>query len=182
MNLLTIITPCSRFENLQQMENSVLAIPETHRRWIVVFDSNTIPSDIYLPVEADIHAIHDENGGYGNPQRNYALFLVKEGHIAFLDDDTILHPDLWENIKDLEQDFISYNQQHKDGSMRVRWNSSNPGYSDSGNFIISYECMGDIRWESGIYAADSLFAAECYKHAKSKIYLPKILSIYNSLR
>ena len=93
--LINIITPCSRPENLHLIAKSI-KLPSYAYRWIVVFDSETIPTDI---PECEAYCIKDINSVCGNAQRNLAIDLVTEGWIYFNDDDTTMHPDLWNNIK-----------------------------------------------------------------------------------
>jgi hypothetical protein len=169
---LNIITPCSRPENLKIISES---IPKDCR-WIVVFDGIEIPE---TPSNCEAYCIKDNNSIYGNAQRNYALDLVTEGHVYFNDDDTIIHPELWDEIKDKDEDFISFKQSNKDGTLRLEGNEIIPNFIDSHNFITS---VIDTRWIVDRYDADGIFAMECYKNAKQTLYIPKVLSIYNSLK
>jgi len=172
---LNIITPCSRPENLKAISES---IPK-ESRWIAVFDGTELPE--IIPSNCEMHCIKDVNSIYGNAQRNYALDLVTEGHIYFNDDDTIIHPDLWDEVKDKDADFISFKQANKDGSLRLEGNEIIPNFIDSHNFIVSAKCV-NTRWILDRYDADAYFAMDCYKNAKESLYIPKILSIYNYLK
>ena len=176
---LNIITPCSRPKNLNAISNSI-NIPRENYRWIVVFDALELPNDI--PENCEAYAIKDPNSTSGNAQRNLAIDLVTQGHIYFNDDDTIIQPNLWEEIKDLTNDFISFQQVNNDGSLRLEGKIISVGYIDSHNFITSVECTGNTRWVLNRYDADGVFAKDCHDKAKNPIYLPKILSVYNSLR
>jgi hypothetical protein len=175
---LNIITPCSRPENLEIISKSI-NIPRDQYRWIVVFDLLEMPENI--PDNCEWYAIKDANSTSGNAQRNFALDLVTHGHVYFNDDDTIMQPNLWEEIKDLEEDFISFKQVNKDGSIRLEGNNISVGNVDSHNFVVSTECMGDTRWVLNRYDADGVFAHECYNKANTTLYIPKVLSVYNSL-
>jgi hypothetical protein len=134
-----------------------------------------------IPDNCEWYAIKDANSTSGNAQRNFALDLVTHGHVYFNDDDTIMQPNLWEEIKDLEEDFISFKQVNKDGSIRLEGNNISVGNVDSHNFVVSTECMGDTRWVLNRYDADGVFAHECYNKANTTLYIPKVLSVYNSL-
>jgi hypothetical protein len=172
---LNIITPCSRPQNLKVIAES---IPK-ESRWIAVFDGTVLPE--IIPSNCEMHCIKDVNSIYGNAQRNYALDLVTEGHIYFNDDDTIIHPELWDEVKDKDADFISFKQSNKDGSLRLEGNEIKPNFIDSHNFIVSSKCV-NTRWILDRYDADAYFAMDCYKNAKESLYIPKILSIYNYLK
>lgn len=177
---LNIITPCSRPQNLEIISNSI-NIPRDQYRWIVVFDLLEVPENI--PDNCEAYAIKDVNSTSGNAQRNFALNLVTNGHIYFNDDDTVMHPDLWEDIKnETDKDFISFKQANKDGSVRLEGVIISIGYIDSHNFITSIECVGDVRWVLHRYDADGVFAHECHQKAKNKSYINKVLSVYNTLR
>jgi hypothetical protein len=180
MMFLNIITPCTRPNNLFEIAKSINIPPEQYR-WIVVFDANEIPSDI--PKECEPYAIKVEGSVFGNGQRNYAIDLVEKGHLYFNDDDTTIHTDLWENIKSLDNtQFISFTQVKKDGTINTKGDIIANSYIDSHNFIVSKTCVGDSRWLLNRYEADGLFASECHKKTKSWVFIPKILSVYNSLK
>jgi hypothetical protein len=177
---LNIITPCSRPQNLETISRSI-NIPRDQYRWIVVFDLLDKPENI--PDNCEWYAIKDANSTSGNAQRNFALNLVTHGHIYFNDDDTVMHPDLWENIKnETDEDFISFKQVNKDGTIRLEGINISVGYIDSHNFVTSVKCVGDTRWVLNRYDADGVFAHECHQKAKNKSYINKVLSVYNTLR
>jgi hypothetical protein len=175
---LNIITPSCRPANLDIISKSI-NIPRDQYRWIVVFDLLEAPDNI--PDNCEFYNIKDAKSTSGNAQRNFALDLVTHGHVYFNDDDTIMQPNLWEEIKDLEEDFISFKQVNKDGSIRLEGNNISVGNVDSHNFVVSTECMGDTRWVLNRYDADGVFAHECYNKANTTLYIPKVLSVYNSL-
>lgn len=178
---LNIITPCSRPENLKAIKESI-NIPRERYRWIIVFDADRLPDPSYLPETAECYFHKDVNGISGNVQRNFALDLVKEGHVYMNDDDTILHPELWKNIEKLDDDFISFMQANKDGSIRLTGDTIDINCIDSHNFIVSSRIVNDTRWIINRYEADGFFAIECNSKAKTRIYINKVLSVYNSLR
>jgi hypothetical protein len=179
MMFLNIITPCSRPENLYKISESI-NIPRSQYRWFVVFDKKNVLEN--TPYNAECYAHQDAKSTSGNAQRNYALDKVISGHIYFNDDDTLIHPDLWENIKDLNNDFISFKQVTKDGKLRLQGNNISLGNIDSHNFIIHSNLLGNTRWVLNRYDADGLFAYECKQKSKSFMHLDKTLSVYNALR
>ena len=192
---LNIITPCSRPENLLKISESI-NIPRENYRWIVVCDSDYLPDNSLIPENCEIYNHKNLNSSYGNSQRNYAIDMVKKGHIYFNDDDTLMHPNLWENIKDFNFDFLSFNQLLKNGNPRltgnitITLNNANVlikglvsiGDIDCHNFIVSNDIVKDTRFIVGRYDADGHFATECYKKSIIILYINKALSIYNSLR
>jgi glycosyltransferase involved in cell wall biosynthesis/GR25 family glycosyltransferase involved in LPS biosynthesis len=94
---LTIVTPCCRQENLELIRNS---IHFTHvYQWIIVYDpTKTYPKlkvfDNPKITELHIPLTHPWSK-MGNSQRDYALNLIKEGWVYFLDDDNLMHPNFW---------------------------------------------------------------------------------------
>jgi hypothetical protein len=176
---LNIITPCSRPDNLQVISESI-NIPKENYRWLVVFDSTEIPANV--PNNCEAYCIKDNNSIYGNAQRNFGIDLVTKGHVYFNDDDTIIQPTLWDEINDKDYaDFISFKQSNKDNTLRLEGKEIAINYIDSHNFITSLESI-NTRWVLDRYDADAVFAIECYKNAVETLYIPKVLSVYNSLK
>lgn len=179
---LNIITPCSRFKNLILLENSI-NIPKNNYRWIIVFDSVSIPTDIYIPKYCETYAHQNNASVAGHSQRNYALSLIKNGHIYFNDDDTIIHKNLWNTISKLDYyDFISFEQEFIDGKKRLLSNKIQRGHIDSHNFILSYKICKNIKFNISEYGADGIFAQEAYGKTNKTIHIEEVLSVYNSLR
>ena len=176
---LNIITPCSSPEHLQIISSSNI-IPIENYRWIVIFDMLEKPDNI--PENCEGYCFKDSKSIVGNAQRNFALDLIKHGHIYFNDDDTLVHENLWENIKDLNEDFISFMQENKNKKIRLEGLEIKVNAIDSHNFIVSKKCSKNIKWKIEKYNADGFFACECYKAAETKKYIEKVLSTYNALR
>jgi hypothetical protein len=178
---LNIITPCSRPENLIKISESI-NIPKDNYRWIVVFDSEQLPNNELIPDNCEVYLHRNHLSVVGHSQRNYALDMITEGYVYFNDDDTLIHSELWENIKNLNNDFISFSQLNKDGSLRLKGDNISVNNIDSHNFIIDYSIIGNTRFIITKYDADGYFAHECYNKSKNNIWLDKPLSIYNLLR
>jgi hypothetical protein len=184
--ILNIITPCSRPQNLHTISKSI-NIPTENYRWIVVFDSNKFPEKEMIPTNCETYLHKNINSRFGHSQRNFAIDLITTGHVYMNDDDTIIHPDLWDNIKHLDSDFISFKQNNSNGSLRLQGNVIRVQGIDSHNFIVSKRVIKDTRWIIDSYEADGWFANKIYtqvfKEDDSKItYIPKVLSTYNLLR
>jgi hypothetical protein len=178
---LNIITPCTRPENLNKIAESI-NIPRDNYRWIVIFDIDY--SSIDIPENCEYYYLRDANSIVGNAQRNFVLDLLKNkrGYLYSNDDDTTIHPNLWENIKDMDDDFISFMQENMNGNIRLSGEIIEPTTIDNHNFIVALDIIGDSRFKIDRYDADGIFAKECYVKARSKRYLPIVLSTYNSLR
>lgn len=178
---LNIITPCSRPENLLTIAKSI-NIPRENYRWIVVFDRFTLPDSELIPDNCEVYTHRDKNSKAGHSQRNFALNLIERGHVYSNDDDTIIHPELWDNIKDLDDDFITFSQEDNKGRLRILGNIVAIARVDSHNFIVKNSIIGDTVFDITKYDADGYFAVECYNKSETKRWINKILSTYNYLR
>jgi hypothetical protein len=178
---LNIITPCSRPENLIKISESI-NIPKESYRWIVVFDSELLPDDKLIPNNCDPYTHKDLSSISGNAQRNYALNLINDGFIYFNDDDTLIHPNLWESVNNFEVDFISFIQLNKHDEKRLIGNFIEVGHIDSHNFMVTNKIAKDVKFILDKYDADGYFAKECYQKSITRLHINKPLSIYNSLK
>jgi len=115
-----IITPCSRIQHLSQISKT---IPD-ECIWVVVYDSNH--NDEILPYGDIIFRPKNITGGYGKPHINYALDNLKltdSDWVYVLDDDNIIHPNWYENVKPFcnnNHNILSWGQLWNDNSMRLR--------------------------------------------------------------
>jgi len=178
---INIITPSIRPKNLYKISESI-NIPKENYRWIVVFDLPTIPDKELIPENCEYYLHQDIESKFGNSQRNFALNLISDGYVYFNDDDTTLHPDLWENIKNTQCDFISFIQLSPFGDIRLIGNKISVGTIDSHNFLVKRSTIGDIRFIKKLYEADGYFASTVYQNTENKCWIDKPLSIYNTLR
>lgn len=178
---LNIITPCSRPENLLLISESI-NIPKENYRWIVVCDSESLPDESMIPKNCEIYTHKNLRSISGNDQRNYAINMVEGGHIYFNDDDTLLHPELWDSVKNFDFDFISFVQLTKDGKIRLIGDTIEVTRIDSHNFITSHRIAKNVRFMLERYDADGYFAKECYQKSITRLHLNKPLSVYNLLR
>jgi len=178
---LNIVTPCSRPENLKAIGESI-NIPSDRFRWIVVFDCEEGKIDqSNIPSNCEYYFHKDSRSCYGNAQRNFALDLIDSGYIYFNDDDTLIHPLLWEEIKSFKCDFISFDQEKKSGELRLVGGNICIGNVDSHNVVIHKSLVMESRFELGNYSADGVFISECYTRSKNNFYIKKVLSTYNLL-
>ena len=178
--LINIVTPCCRPENLKAIAESI-NIPSRYYRWIVVHDADEFP-DTETPKQAEQHLYREEGSTSGNAQRNHAINLINGGYVLFLDDDTILHPDLWEAVKDCDEDIVSWAQIWPNGEHRLYAGSYSVGSIDSGSFMVKRSVIGDIQWQPSQYDADGHFAQQVVARTTSQRRIEQYLSFYNYLR
>jgi hypothetical protein len=181
---LTIITPCTRPQNLKTISESI-TIPRDRYRWIVVFDSD--PYEVEVPDNCEVYFHRDPEPipgslSRGDAQRNFALDMITSGHVYLNDDDTTIHPDLWDNVRDLGgHDFISFDQAWQSGVVRLSGSDVGMCKTDSHNFIASRTLYGDYRMRTDVYESDGHLVEHIYPLAQNPVYLPMVLSVFNSL-
>jgi len=182
---ITVITPCSRPENLLKLKESIDF--EFVCEWIIVYDSTKLSYDNSKFEDHDFiseYSYGDLGGGkYGYPQRNYALSVVKnkESYIYFLDDDNIIHPDLY-TLSLIHNKIYTFNQLNKDSSLRLKGNRIKVTKIDIAMYLIYYPLINHTLFETTNYYSDGTFIVDCYNaNKKSWIYIDKSFCYYNKL-
>jgi hypothetical protein len=186
--MLTIITPCSRPQNLKKIYESI-QFDKIHQ-WIIVHDT-TKTRGIYNPVFTHPKIIeygHVSPPGTcsGNSQRNAGLIRVNEGMIYFLDDDNIVHPTVWTLLTTFDEDhYYTWDQIRNDQF------ANKPGgilggeeprlrKIDTAQYIVPRHMCRP--WQEGPYWADGLFIEDIYERYKDRhVYIPTIAAYYNYL-
>lgn len=187
--MLTIITPCSRPQNLYAMRNSInMGLID---RWIIVHDT-TKTGGVCTPLFdhpqiVEMGQVSSPGSCSGNSQRNRALKLVRSGLVYFLDDDNIVHPNFWFLLPKMELGhFYTFDQQ--------RWDEfvSTPGGIFKGDTprlqrIDTAQYVVDAKmarfWKEDDYKADGLFIEDIYlRFGQEHVYFPEVAAYYNFLR
>jgi len=175
---ITIITPCSRPQNLLRIKDS---LDFNHIcEWIIVHDTNT-PLKYFEDTTISEYNFKGF-GRSGNPQRNYGLTRVqnKESYIYFLDDDNIIHPDLYK-LTLVPNRIYTFDQLDQLGKIRLTGYKIKVGQIDTAMFLVWFPLVKDIQWDIDKYDADGYYITECYKFKDKFIYINKSLSYYNYL-
>jgi glycosyltransferase involved in cell wall biosynthesis len=185
---ITIITPSVRPENLHIIHKS---IPWDYvHEWIIVYDGKKIKENPKLFSSDNItEYVYSGEGTCGNSQRNYALEHVKhhDTYLYFLDDDNLVHPELYSIVNNLEDNKIyTFNQERPSNvfpfTSYLRGNRIEVFHIDSAMFLIDYNLCKDVRWNTNCYHSDGLFIMECYsKHKDKWIYIDQTLAYYNKI-
>ena len=123
----------------------------------------------------------------GNPQRNFALDLdlneyysvsEKPSYLYFLDDDNIIHPDLFSFMNIIDSDKI-YTFDQTD---RLLGNDIRSNHIDTAMLLIDHSLCKDLRWAPHIYGADGIYIESYYALNKnSHCYINNNLCYYNKL-
>jgi hypothetical protein len=182
--MITVITPCIRPDNLILLKESM----DFNKvcEWIIVYDQLKIPFQKNLFEDNEkISEYHfgNSDGISGNPQRNFALNLVKNkfSYIYYLDDDNIIHPVLYK-LSLLKNKIYTFNQITKENKLRLKGNNIKPDYIDSAMFLVYYPLVKDILWILDKYNADGYYIEQCYLNNIDKwIYVDKNFCYYNFL-
>ena len=135
-NKLTIITPSYRVKNLLEIEKSINF--EYIEEWIIVYDGSKITDNpkIFENNNKIKEYVFKGEGISGNPQRNYALTKITNPDtlIYYLDDDNILHPDIYKLLNIIDNDkMYTFNQYNI-----LNGNNINVGCIDTAMVIIPY--------------------------------------------
>jgi hypothetical protein len=187
MNKIVIVTPCTRPKNLTLIAESIEAvIPRENYRWLVIFDSSKVKKKVECEF-AQIHYFEKESSSFGNAQRNYAIDLMqgndyyKDHYVYFLDDDTILHKNLWCLVKNATEDMVVFEQINKNGKLRLGSDRIMPGLVDTGSAAIKLSAIGKTRFKEHLYEADGYFMSEIARKQITILNINKPASIYNAL-
>jgi len=174
---LTIITPCTRPENLTKLKDSIQFDKVT--LWYIIYDGKKIPFEKRFNHAKIIELNCEDEGISGNPNRNMGLRLINQGLVYFLDDDNIVHPQFWENQFALGT-IYTFDQQRQNHVLSG--NNPTVGNIDIAQYIFDIKLVGTAEFDKDIYEADGLFFEIIYKQNKDKwIYIPEPLCYYNFL-
>ena len=177
--MLTIITPCSRRENLCKVYESIHF--EKIHKWIIVYDTSKqmtytklFQHDKILETECSDFGIS------GNAQRNFGASLVLDGHIYFLDDDTIVHPEFW-NLQFDNEYFYTFDQYRCSICGWVLYgNDIRVNRIDTAMFVVPKHMFSE--WDVSRYDADGYFITKLNILNPGKhIYCNVLACYYNYL-
>jgi glycosyltransferase involved in cell wall biosynthesis len=190
---ITIITPCTRENNLKLIEKSIFDQKSKANfvdiNWIIVVDNDIIAKLKDETLDANIIYYSDEDSISGNEQRNKGLEFVKDGWVYFLDDDNILHPDfieIFENtlLSNPKKKGFVFDQIFTTGEIRCLAKEENvrTGYIDTAQFIIHRSIISEL-WKKNTYDADGYFISSIFNNNKDGfVFINKSFCYYNWLR
>ena len=99
--------------------------------------------------------------------------------LYYLDDDNIIHPDLYNLL-----DFIDNNTIYSfDQYNRIKGNNINVGYIDTAMAIIPFNLYKNIKWKLDVYEADGYYIKECIDNNRDEhVHIDNDLYYYNFLQ
>lgn len=201
---ISIITRCTRTQNLLTVKDSVFNIPSgVNVEWNVIFDTGALKdidaetlSQLTENQQANrkvkLHFVKGQPGGLLYPESSEIIRNIKSGWIYLLDDDNILHEKFYkvvkESIKVNKTALIHIVSQQVDGKdftgLEIRQASpENTAFQkiDIAQMIINRKVFDDFSFTAD-YAADGFFIEKVLeKYGDYFVWIDKVLSHYNYL-
>jgi hypothetical protein len=194
MEKIYIVTPCCRSKNLDTIEKSI-DFSIIHK-WYIVYDTskNRSYQKKYLNHPHIVELECSDVGRVGHAQRNFAINVIEDGFIYFLDDDNIIHPDLYAELKNINKMFYyTWDQlRNKEGDNTdwvlfknekgkiLKGNKLKVQAIDTAQFMFPRDLIGDLRWDVNDYKADGIFIEKLNQlYPNRHVYIPRVLSYYN---
>lgn len=182
---MTIITPSMRPGNLPKVRESIDF--DYVDEWIIVYDGKRIKQNpnVFLNEKNPKikEYLYEGEGVTGNPQRNFGIDHVqnKDTFLYFLDDDNIIHKDLYKLLNIIEDGKLYTFNQIFSGGLRtgdiIRVNQT-----DTAMGLVDFNICKNLRWVPHIPEADGIYFVECLNMNKDKwIYVNNTLAGYNVL-
>lgn len=176
--MLTIITPCYRQKFIIKVSESINF--DKIDKWIIVYDTSRNRTYNRIFNHPKIEEVFcSDVGQAGHPQRNFGVKMVTDGHIYFVDDDNIIHPEFW-NLSFEPDYFYTFDQLRNKHGTILHGPNIRIGAIDTAMFVVPKKMF--IDWDINEYAADGLFiyAINSRNPDKHK-YIDKVASYYNWL-
>ena len=188
--MLHIITPLYRFENLENVYNSIYMdndiiwhISKSNKREDLTND--------FIKTDKRIRLYNvDCEDTDTTSKRNVVLETINDGYFCFLDDDTIFHENMYLKYREcLENRFIGMmvgEQTDWDGKLRLIASYPKYGRIDTGNVIAHHSCLTDCKWPKThtpkVNQKDFLFWESVYNYYGKKCAIwNKPISYYNQI-
>ena len=158
---LSIITPCSRPLNLPSIYQSILDLKTDDVEWLIIYDGNNIDKRI-LQYEKNVkirlfNLKRKEEDSTASMLRNMGIKNAKGDYLYFLDDDTLIHPLLYQKvcIYCKSDKLVIFNQWSINRKRRIKiFNLNNlySGYIDTAQFVVPNNLKS--RWDNSIKYVD----------------------------
>jgi hypothetical protein len=188
--MLHIITALYRFENLENVYNSILMNDDI--TWhIAKSNKREDLTNSFLKTDKRVKVYNvDCEDSEAYIKRREVLSTIKDGYFCFIDDDTLFHENMYlKYIQCLETNFVGMiigEQINSDGSLRL--SPSPPRYTgiDVGNVIAHSKCLTECEWPinytPGKNHRDFLFWDSVYEFYGKKCGIwNEPISYYNKL-
>jgi hypothetical protein len=164
---LHVLTACTRPQNLPVLANSILAAmcDPWELCWHIRFD----PAREHLG---------------GHKLKNDMLAQIDDGWVLFLDDDTVMHPDVLRHVAEhLDAAGVVVSQDRTASLGHMLWaapQNMRLGGVDIGQVVLRRELIGDVEMPP-YYGGDGVFLGRILLGRDDVVYLNEVLSYYNVL-
>lgn len=196
--MISVVTAVSRHRNLGRIRRSLewATLGSGVRvRWVLVFDP-PMPTDpeivraVSEPGAVDVKSIVYEGGSfkYGIPQKNAGMASIEDGFYYLLDDDNIVHPNLFKRLgmamrENPGKKAFAFGQIRwdKHGNLFARPDLMEPFMIDNSMFVVHRDLIGHDRYDAG-YAGmeDFYFFRRLFdKDPGTFVFLDEFLAYYN---
>jgi glycosyltransferase involved in cell wall biosynthesis len=195
MNILNIITRCTRTTNITQVFDSIQKNNENFSiKWFVLFDltnMSDIPSEvlIFLKDKAEIRFYESEPNDFGHDMINKTIDEIHSGLIYILDDDNIIHPNFFNLLNDWfsnhpEKDGLIFSQ--KIGGIdftgldvrEAREENVQVSKIDMAQFCLKRELVSNYRFPKGYYVGDGMFIEKLFNENKDRFLIVEDIGCY----
>lgn len=187
---LHIITILYRFENLEQIYNSILMDDDIV--WHISKSSKRedLTND-FIKQDKRIKFYNvDCEDSDTTSKRNAVLETIKDGYFCFLDDDTLFHENMYLKYREcVENRFVGMlvgEQLDWDGELRLIAHFPKYCRIDTGNVLAHHSCLETCRWPDThipkVNQKDSIFWESVYEYYGKKCAIwNRPISYYNQI-
>lgn len=184
---MTVITPLTRPHLLSAILNTLdfRFIDE----WLIVIDCDTpaFNQDVYRNHPCIKILQCPIRSRLGSCKRNVAMDAIqnKQTFLYFLDDDNIIHPDVYEVLGKISPDeskFYTFDQILRSKQLRLRGNRIERFHIDAAMYLVPFGLCQNIRWNTYLDEGDGIFIEDVFaKHPGNHVYMKNRYCYYNYL-
>jgi glycosyltransferase involved in cell wall biosynthesis len=196
MEIINIITRCTRLSNLCKIKESIYNTEAFIIKWYVCFDTSIIKS-----IDSDILSMLYESGciikyfngikgDFGHQIINRCIDEINSGFIYILDDDNLIHENFYERIDYFisSENKLAFVFNQKIGCVdftgldvrEARPENMKVQKIDMAQFILHRDLIGDTKMASMDYKADGIFIENLYNEKPNDFFfIDEILCYYN---
>lgn len=178
---LTLLTPCSRPENLERIKQTI----QFHLidKWYVIYDTRHFPFQKRFSHPQIVEMECQDEGTVGHQIRNMGMNLIHDGMLYFLDDDNVLHPFFWNVIANIQPGKIyTFDLLYQDGTI-LTGDKPKVKCIDTAQYIFDMQLVGNLRFDASLYTGDGVFIETMVDMHKDKWeYIPNVACYYNRLK
>lgn len=182
--MLSIITACSRPQNLRQIFDSI-KFPLV-KTWYIIYDTSKCRSyDFQFATEKQVVELTCDTPGFaGHPQINMALDIIEDGFVYIMDDDNVFHEKFWKLLPTLDPEFIyTWDQDRIQEGRILKGGQIEEQKIDTSQFIVPRKFIGSVKWAVHKSAGDFRFISQIYKSHEEKFkYIPEIACYHNFIK